>query len=249
MRGQRAQQTRKTFVGYVRVSTEEQAATGVSLEAQRARIEAYGLAMGRNIDEFVIDAGESAKTLRRPGMQRLLQRLENREIAGVIALKLDRLTRSVRDLSTLLELFARHEAALVSVTESLDTSTAAGRMVVHMLAVISQWEREAIGERTAFALAHKRQNRLAYGPPPFGYRREGQQLVEDAEQQAALAAAIAMSVRGASLRQIGAMLTARQVRPPRGGREWYAATVRAILRSQMVQERLTLTNSDAGRHQ
>ncbi len=74
----------------------------------------------------------------------------------LIVAKLDRLTRSVKDLAELLERFERKGVALVSVAESLDTGSAAGRLVLNITAAVSQWEREAIGERTKDALSHKR---------------------------------------------------------------------------------------------
>src|SRR4029077_3563986 len=98
-------------VGYVRVSTDDQAATGVSLEAQETRLRAYALATGRELAEVVIDAGESAKTLERPGMTRILAGIRSGEIGAIVSLKLDRLTRSVRDLADLLELFTKRDIA------------------------------------------------------------------------------------------------------------------------------------------
>jgi DNA invertase Pin-like site-specific DNA recombinase len=91
-----------------------------------------------------------------PGLQRVLAMVQNREVQAVIVAKLDRLTRSVRDLCELLELFERRGVALISLAESLDTSSAAGRLVINIMAAVSQWEREAIGERTRDALRHKR---------------------------------------------------------------------------------------------
>jgi site-specific DNA recombinase len=135
----------------------------------------------------------------------------------------------------LLALFAKHDAALVSVSEHLDTQTASGRMVVSMLGVVAQWEREAIGERTAFALAHKRRTGKAYGPTPFGYRREGDAIEPIAAEQHALAEALRMDGDGASFREIGRMLTARGVSPKRGV-AWHASSVRAVLRSKIATE-------------
>jgi site-specific DNA recombinase len=74
----------------------------------------------------------------------------------------------------------------VSASESIDTGTAAGRMIVNMFGVVAQWEREAIAERTSDALTHKRRQRQAYAPTPFGYRRDGDRLIEQPRQQAAL---------------------------------------------------------------
>ncbi|MGB6950913.1 MAG: recombinase family protein, partial [Candidatus Cybelea sp.] len=120
-------------VAYVRVSTEDQAREGVSLDAQEARIGAYALAMGFSVSETVRDAGESAKSLNRPGIASLLERVRAGGIERIVVAKLDRLTRSVRDLGELIDLCAKHGVALVSIGETLDTSTAAGRMVVNML--------------------------------------------------------------------------------------------------------------------
>jgi site-specific DNA recombinase len=221
-------------VGYCRVSTDEQSREGVSLEAQQARIRAYALATGRELSDVIVDAGESAKTLQRPGMQRILAGVRSGEIGAVVALKLDRLTRSVRDLADLLDLFAKKDVALVLVSESIDTATAIGRMIANLMASVSQWEREAIGERTAFALEHLRHDRRPYGKTPFGYRRDGDRLIMDPVQQSALAEARRMADAGAKLREIGAMLTAQGIMPPHGGQKWYASSVRSILRSKMA---------------
>jgi site-specific DNA recombinase len=194
-------------IAYVRVSTDDQARDGVSLAAQEARIAAYARAMDFPVSQVIRDAGESAKSLQRPGMASLLAQIPAGSVARVVVAKLDRLTRNVRDLSDLIELCAKHDVALVSVGETLDTSTAAGRMVVNMLGVVAQWEREAIGERTATSLAHKRRQRAAYAPTPFGYVREGAALVPSAAEQAALQEAIRMDRAGTSFREIAAMLS------------------------------------------
>jgi len=220
-------------VAYIRVSTEDQATSGVSLDAQEARIAAYAIAMGFSISEVIQDAGISAKTLQRPGIARILEGVRSGDIERVILLKLDRITRSTRDLAELLETFAKADAALVSVSESLDTKSAAGRLVVNMLGVVAQWEREAIGERTASALSHKRATSQVYGPTPFGYRRDGKTLIADAIEQAARAEAIRLDRAGASFRVIGEALTNLGVKPHRGT-AWHASSVRAMLRSKMV---------------
>ena len=106
--------------------------------------------------ETIVDGGESAKNLNRPGLQRLLALVDSGKVEAVIIAKLDRLTRSVKDLCSLLELFEKRGIALISVAESLDTASAAGRLVITIMAAVSQWEREAIGERTRDALRHKR---------------------------------------------------------------------------------------------
>ncbi len=238
-RSSKVVQANRRTVAYVRVSTEEQATTGVSLAAQDARIRAYALAMDFEVSEVIQDAGASAKTLQRPGIAVLLDAVRAGDVERVIILKLDRITRSTRDLAELLDTFAKADAALVSVSESLDTKSAAGRLVVNMLGVVAQWEREAIGERTGTALTHKRATSQSYSPTPFGYRRDGNTLVPVPEEQEALAEAIQLDRAGVSFRAIGRALTARGAVPHRGT-AWHASSVRAMLRSKMVVERVAV---------
>jgi site-specific DNA recombinase len=153
-------------IAYLRCSTQEQADSRLGLEAQQARTLAYAAAMGWDSPEVVQDAGYSAKSLQRPGMALIMERIRNGAIERVVVSKLDRLTRSVRDLCHIVELCNEHRVALVSATESLDTATAAGRMVVHLLGVVSQWEREAISERTREALAAKKRRGERLGRKP-----------------------------------------------------------------------------------
>jgi site-specific DNA recombinase len=188
-----------------------------------------------DVSEVIQDAGESAKSLQRPGIGSLLEQVRADRVERIVVAKLDRLTRNVRDLSDLIDLCAKHGVALVSVGETLDTSTAAGRMVVNMLGVVAQWEREAIGERTATSLAHKRRQRTAYSPTPFGYVRQGDALVPSASEQDALHEAMRMDREGSSFREIATMLTARGAQPKRG-KAWHASSVRAMLRSRIVLE-------------
>src|SRR5579872_6644910 len=100
-------------LGYVRVSTDRQADQGVSLEAQEAKIRAMATVQGVELHEVIVDGGESAKSLNRPGMERLLSMVNAGEVKAVIIAKLDRLTRSVKDLCSLLELFERRKVSLV----------------------------------------------------------------------------------------------------------------------------------------
>jgi site-specific DNA recombinase len=157
-------------LGYVRVSTDKQAERGCSLEAQAEKIKAMALLQNAELVDTIVEGGESAKSLNRPGMTKLLAAIDKGKIQAVIVAKLDRLTRSVKDLCELLERFERRGVALISVAESLDTGSAAGRLVLNIMAAVSQWEREAIGERTRDALHHKRSQGERVGNIRFGYR-------------------------------------------------------------------------------
>ena len=157
-------------IGYVRVSTGQQAEEGVSLAAQAEKVRAMATVQGAELLEMIIDGGESAKSMNRPGLKRALDMVMAGKVQALIVAKLDRLTRSVKDLCELLELFERRGVALISVAESLDTSSAAGRLVITIMGAVSQWEREAIGERTRDALQHKWRNGERVGNIRYGFK-------------------------------------------------------------------------------
>ena len=205
-------------VGYVRVSTDKQADFGVSLEAQSEKVRAMAVVQGAELLDVIVDAGESAKSLTRPGMVRLLSLVDSRSVDAVIIAKLDRLTRSVKDLAELLERFNRRGVSLVSVAEALDTGTAAGRLVLNIMTAVSQWEREAIGERTRDAMRHKKANGECVGNIPFGYRlsSDGRHLEENTEEQAVLAKARELRCLKYSLRHIANELNRTGYRTRRG---------------------------------
>jgi len=234
-RQKQAQKTRKC-VGYVRVSTEDQAREGVSLAAQEARLRAFCAGTDRQLDEIITDAGLSAKNTKRPGLQRLLQAVRSSEVGCIVVYSLSRATRSIRDLSDLLDLFRKQDVAFVSVTENLDTSTAMGRAMVSFTGVLAQLEREQIAERTSFALTHKRQTNRVYGRVPFGYERQGKELVPIPDEQRALKHIRKMDAEAVSYRRIAAWLTENGFTPKNGATVWHAASVRKLLLSKMNTE-------------
>ena len=202
--------TAMKVLGYVRVSTEEQAELGVSLEAQQAKLTAYAGLYDLELLEVIVDAGVSAKSFTRPGLQRALSMLRKGKAQGLLVAKLDRLTRSMRDLGALVEdELVKGKWALLSVAEQLDTRTASGRLVLNILGSVATWERDAIGERTREALSYKRSRgeRISLHAP-YGYRvaLEGKVLVEDEAEQALLAAIREARQRGLSQRAIVAEL-------------------------------------------
>ena len=221
-------------VGYARVSTDKQAERGVSLEVQLGKIRAMAVVQSGELLDIIIDAGESAKSLNRPGMARLQALIDKGCVDTVIIAKLDRLTRSVKDLAELLERFQRRGVALVSVAESLDTNSAAGRLVLNIMTAVSQWEREAIGDRTRIALLHKKAHRRVYNHAPYGFVREGDALVPLAEEQAIVCRIQALRANGWPLRRIAEALNGDGVRTKQGGR-WFAQTVSDILQNTLHQ--------------
>jgi site-specific DNA recombinase len=226
-----AEAGRTRTVAYVRVSTDKQADHGVSLEAQQSKIRAYAELYALDLVEVIVDAGVSAKTLDRPGLARALGMLKSGEAAALLVVKLDRLTRSVRDLGQLVADYfgATNGPALLSVSEQVDTRTAGGRLVLNVLGAVSQWEREAIGERTSAAMRHMA-SEGAYigGQVPFGFRLDGEQLVQHEAEQAAIRAARELREQGLSLRAVAAGLEDRGFRT-RTGRGFAAVQVQRMV--------------------
>ena len=208
-------------IGYVRVSTLDQADNGVSCDMQTSKIRAMAEVQDADLVEIITDAGASAKTLRRPGMQKVLDLVTAGAVDAVIVYKLDRLTRSVKDLGELLDLFERHGVTLVSVCEALDTGTAAGRLVLNVMGSVAQWEREVVAERTREALASMKADGRRVGNVPFGYETagDGAHLVENPKEQRVLAIIRELREAGYTLRAIAAELN-RQGHRTRRGSAW-----------------------------
>jgi site-specific DNA recombinase len=222
-------------IGYIRVSTEKQAEHGLSLEAQRAKLVAYAALYDLALIGVEVDVGESAKSLQRPGLQRALKAMKSGQADAVVVVKLDRLTRSVTDLGALIAGYFQ-KYSLMSVSEQIDTRSAAGRMVLNILASVSQWEREAIGERTQAAMQYKQaQHEYCGGEPPYGWQvtADGVHLEPQGEEQAIMRQARALQAAGLSLRKIGARLQAQGLLP-RKAPAWHAKTINALLQAEVA---------------
>ena len=156
--------------GYCRVSSDEQAAHGISIEAQRDILNGYA-AMSQQEIRIFEDAGFSGKNTDRPALQHLLSAVRSGGVSSVVVWKLDRLSRSLRDtLSMIEDIFAPAGVTLVSVTESIDTSTPSGRMMLNLLASFAQLEREQDSDRVVMAHKHlARDCKYLGGHIPLGY--------------------------------------------------------------------------------
>lgn len=159
---------------YIRVSTEEQAQEGYSIKAQISRLEAYALSQGWTIVKTYIDDGQSAKDMKRTDLQKMMKEIEKGLFDCVLVYRLDRLTRSVLDLYTMLNFFEEHGVKFKSATEVYDTTTAMGRLFITLVAALAQWERENMGERIRMGLNQKaKEGKWAINVPPVGFDRDG----------------------------------------------------------------------------
>ncbi len=157
-------------VGYIRVSTEEQAREGISLDNQEAKIKAYCDSQDWKLIKVFRDQGSSGKDMKRKGLRELLSFLEGDSVGVVVVYKTDRLTRKQRHLYQLLEdTFEKRKVGFKSVTEPFDTTTAMGKGFLGMLGVFAQLEGDLISERTKEALQYKISKGELVGSPPLGF--------------------------------------------------------------------------------
>lgn len=218
-------------IGYIRVSTTDQAVEGVSLDAQRSRIDAWCLANGFDLVCVHEDAGISGgRADNRPGLQ---QAIEDacRHKAPIIVYSLSRLGRSMRDVLDITARLDKCGADLVSLSEKIDTTSAAGRMLFHILAALAQFERDLTAERTLAAMAHMRQNnRRISGRIPFGHDldHDAVSLVANPQEEAVIEEMVILRSEGCTLQAIADRLNARGVKS-KTGRRWVPKTVRGVL--------------------
>lgn len=230
--------TRQAF-GYVRVSTIGQAVEGVSLDAQREAVTRQAEAAGLELVGIEADEGISGKRAdTRPGLQRAIEQACN--CGGVLVVySLSRLARSTRDTLAIAEQLEQAGADLVSVSEKIDTTGACGRMVFRMLAVLAEFERDVIAERTTAALRFKRAGGFKTGGAvPYGFDSISDggklRLVENTTEQAVISTMIELHQAGRSLRTIGAELAAKGI-APRTGKTWHAKVIAGILSARQRQ--------------
>lgn len=219
----------KQAIGYIRVSTEKQANEGVSLEAQEARINAWCNLNGYELAGVYIDAGISGKKMEnRPELLRALANMKKG--MALVSYSLSRLARSTKDLIGISEMVAKKKGDLVSLSESIDTTTAAGKMMFQVLAVLSEFERNLTAERTSGALQHKKATGHVYtGNTPFGFQAIDGRLVEVAQEADIVAQIQAERAAGTTLQAIADGLNGRGV-PTKTGKAWQPATIHLLLK-------------------
>ena len=219
-------------IGYVRVSTDEQADRGVSLDNQRAKIRAYAEVKEFELIDIVEDAGISAKNLNRPGVQRVLDIAKSKQVDAVIVYKLDRMFRNTIDALETTQLFDKWGVSFHSIQETLDTKSAMGRFFFTIMAGVAEMERGIIVERTKSALAHKRSNgEKTGGDVPYGYDATSDgQLIENPVEQKAIRLMVSLRSKGYTLQSICDELERAGYMTKSGKTSWSPKVVSFILR-------------------
>lgn len=215
MAPRRASRSTPLALAYVRVSTEDQAERGASLEAQRNALRTAAASRGWAV-RIVADEGLSAKNMQRPGLQAALAALDAGEADFLMAVRLDRVSRSVADFAGLLDRAARRGWGLVMLSPNIDTSDPAGRFTANVLASAAQYERELIGARTREGMAQRRTEGVHIGRP---------RVMNEATRSRVLA----LRAEGLSMGKIADRLNGDAVPTAHGGRKWHASTVKRVL--------------------
>lgn len=221
----------QTAVAYVRVSTEDQANEGVSLEAQQTKLAAWCVVNDCELLATHTDAGLSGgRADNRPGLQAAIDQA-CRTKSVLVVYSLSRLARSTKDTIAIGEKLDKAGADLVSLSEKIDTTSAAGKMIFRMLAVMAEFERDQVSERTSMAMAHKKSKGERVGTVPYGFdlAADGVTLVKNAAEQQVIEVIEAMRAQGLSLRKIAAELESRQILTKAGETQWRHTTIKSIL--------------------
>ena len=219
---------RKIAAVYIRVSTEDQAREGFSLGEQKEKLLQLCAFKGYEVFKVYEDAGISAKDMEhRPAFQEMLQDMRNGKINYIVAYKLDRVTRSVRDLEELILELEKYNCYLVCDRDDVNTSTANGKFFVRMLTVLSQLEIEIVSERTKFGLNGAIKSSHLPGPAPLGYKKDGnKKTIVDETTKPIIERIFKMYLEGKSFQQISNIFNEEKLLNPK---KWKDTTIQKII--------------------
>lgn len=162
---------------YVRVSTLDQAQHGFSLNAQEDSLKSYATALGYDIFQIYRDEGKSAKDMKRPKMQQMLQDAEEKKFSAIFIYKLDRFSRSLKDLILTIDMLKSLGIDFVSLQDKIETASASGKLMFHIISAFAEFERNIIGDRTKFGMERKAKEGGFITKAPKGYKLVNKQLI------------------------------------------------------------------------
>jgi DNA invertase Pin-like site-specific DNA recombinase len=229
-------------VGYIRVSTTEQATEGVSLLAQETKIKLYCELNDLDLIDIKEDAGISGKYIKkRPGIQKALSMINQGEAQHLIIFKLDRMCRNLKEACEIADLLLEKSASLHSVSEKIDTGSATGKLFYHILSAMAEWERGIISERTLEGISQKRKlGQKLGGRMPFGKNKgscivteKGKtvyNLIQNMQEIKAIEIAAQLRAEGMPLSKISEALEGRGFISPRTGTRYGKSSISLMLK-------------------
>jgi len=239
---------------YVRVSTEEQAQEGFSIRAQTEKLKAYALIKDWDLYDVYADEGISGKNItERPDINRLLDDIKNGKVNNVLVFKVDRLTRSIRDLIDLVELFDKHECKFNSLNESIDTDTPSGRMFLKIIGIFAEFERENLIAR--LRLGFERKAREGYTTSSFvtayGYKRQKGQRVQEIDPEEAQTVREVFRLyldEDKTLTNIVKILNDKKIKPKQKTSMWAVKTIKEMLSNPIYTGKIRYSVHDQKRY-
>jgi len=217
---------------YARVSTEDQAKDGFSLDAQMRKLEAYCRSRGWTPIGNFIDDGYSGRNTNRPEYQRMMDSMDDWDV--LLVLKMDRIHRNSMNFAAMMDLLKDKGKEFNSIQEKFDTTTAMGRFVMDIMQRIAQLESEQIGERVKMGM--QRKAKCGIGPlgsgHPYGYMYNGGKLDIDVNEAATVRTIYRLSMNGMSMGSIARTLNDACIPAKKGG-QWNKQSVHAILRNPL----------------
>jgi len=215
---------------YTRVSTEDQAKEGFSLDAQLDKLRSYCKARDWIVSEEYVDDGYSGRNVKRPAYSKMMQEIEKWDILLVI--KMDRIHRNSKNFMTMMEYLKQMDKEFVSMSESLDTSTAMGRFVMDIIQRIAQLESEQIGERVYIGMEQKARTEggvLGFNIP-YGYNYYNGKLIVNDDEAIIIKNIYSYYIEGKSMGEIAKMLNSTKIPTKKGGL-WAKKTISTILKN------------------
>ena len=244
---------KKKIVGYVRVSTTKQRDEGISLEAQQSKIKMYAKMYDLDLVAIEIDVASGKDMSKRPALKRSLAMLDSNEADGMLIMKLDRLTRRVKDVCFMVEEYFQ-DKILISVNDQIDTQTPTGILMLNILTTFAQWERQVLSARTCEAMGFLKEQGVKLGGLPFGYSYavrddEGNELddhgrrkiVENPSEQVTINRMVGLRKDKLSLQAIADKLTEDGHTTKNGG-QWRSCTISKIIKRAEKIRRLESSN-------
>ncbi|KYK32054.1 MAG: site-specific recombinase [Thermoplasmatales archaeon SG8-52-3] len=215
---------------YTRVSTEDQAKEGFSLDAQLDKLRSYCKARDWIVSEEYVDDGYSGRNIKRPAYKRMMAEMEKWDLLLVI--KMDRIHRNQKNFMLMMELLNKNEKEFASMSESFDTSTAMGRFVMNIIQGIAQLESEQIGERVYACMEQKAKTTggvLGFNIP-YGYNYSDGELIINEEEATVIKDIFSEYKKGRSMGKIAKMLNSTKIPTKKGGL-WAKKTISTILKN------------------
>lgn len=223
----------KTVI-YIRVSTSQQAAEGISLEAQKQRLLKYCEFNELDVISVISDEGLSGSNSNRQGYKDLMELVRTKQVEAVAVYSLSRFARNTIEVLKSIEVMNKNNIQFHSLTEKIDTTSPTGRFFLTTLAALGQLEREQISERTKDALAHKKSKSERVGQIPFGYKldEDGIHLIENEREQKIISLVLSLRKLGLTYKNIAAELEKRGLKSKANKVKWGATQIRNIIIKQ-----------------